>query len=233
MVFRLNFLRGEPERGQPPGVRQGEGALSCRVRLCAAQRRGDRARRRARRPACGATSYAIASSTATLQRVPPRSSSWRVRVCSGMSCGRAVGQRGGDGAPVAKVEEILEGGAKQVHHHHIVVALHGEAAHRRDAHAAAEDLVELGLVQQLRVLALNRLELDGDLLAGGDVRAKVDVTERAAPNLAPQPVLVGHPNLHGRHVGGLPARARKAKGSTQVRVQCGVHDGGTAGWADS
>jgi hypothetical protein len=67
--------------------------------------------------------------------------------------------------PVTEVEQILEGRTEQVHHHHVVVALHGERADGGDAHAAAQDLVQLRLVQQLRVLALDRLELDGHLLS--------------------------------------------------------------------
>ena len=101
--------------------------------------------------------------------------------------------------PVAEVEQILEGRTEQVQHHDIVVALHGERADAGDAHAAAQDLVQFRLVKQLRVLALDRLELDGHLLARGDVRAEVDVTERAGSNLPPEAVLVGHPNLHGCH----------------------------------
>ena len=49
------------------------------------------------------------------------------------------------------------------------------------------------------MLTLDRLELDGNLLAGLDVRAEVDVTEGAAAYLAPQPVLVRDANLHGCH----------------------------------
>ena len=101
--------------------------------------------------------------------------------------------------PVTEVEQILEGRTEQVHHHHVVVALHGERADGGDAHAAAQYLVELRLVQQLRVLALDRLELDGHLLARGDVRAEVNVSERAGSNLPPEAVLIGHPNLHGCH----------------------------------
>lgn len=57
--------------------------------------------------------------------------------------------------------------------------------------------VDLGLPEQLRVLGLDGLELDGDLLARGEVRAQVDVSERARPDLPTQSVLLAHPQFHG------------------------------------
>jgi hypothetical protein len=56
--------------------------------------------------------------------------------------------------------------------------------------------VYFALVQELRVLRLDRFQLDGHLLACGHVRAQVDVPERSAPNFPPQPVLLPHPQLH-------------------------------------
>mmetsp|Transcript_24934 Transcript_24934/g.73988 ORF Transcript_24934/g.73988 Transcript_24934/m.73988 type:complete len:422 (-) Transcript_24934:15-1280(-) len=113
--------------------------------------------------------------------------------------------------PVTEVEEILQRRTEQVHHHHVVIPLDGEGADGRDAHAAAQNLVQLRLVQQLRVLALDRLQLDRHFLAGRDVRAEVDVSEASRADLAAEPVLVGHPNLHGCH--GSSAPGPEAAGS--------------------
>ena len=55
---------------------------------------------------------------------------------------------------VAKVEEILEGGAEEVEDHSVVVALCSEPSHERNAHASCESLVDLGLILELRVLCL-------------------------------------------------------------------------------
>ena len=78
--------------------------------------------------------------------------------------------------PVAEVEEILEGGTKEIKDHRVVVALGAEPPNEGDANATSEGLVDLGLVFELRMLGLDRLELDGDFLAGDDVDSKVNVT---------------------------------------------------------
>lgn len=72
---------------------------------------------------------------------------------------------------VAEVEEILEAGAEQVQHHGIVVAFGARPTHKGDADAAGEGLVDASLILELRVLGLDALELDGNLLAGDDVGA--------------------------------------------------------------
>jgi len=73
--------------------------------------------------------------------------------------------------PVAEVEEILEGGTKQVEDHGIVVTLGAEPSHEWDAHTACEGFVDTSLILELRVLGLDGLKLDSDLLAGDDVGA--------------------------------------------------------------
>ncbi|KAI3487940.1 hypothetical protein L1887_48023 [Cichorium endivia] len=78
---------------------------------------------------------------------------------------------------VAEVEEVLEGRAEEVDDHGVVVALLAVPADEGDADTACEGLVDLGLILELRVLGLDGLELDGDLLTGDDVDAEVDVTE--------------------------------------------------------
>lgn len=70
---------------------------------------------------------------------------------------------------VAEVEEILEGRAEQVQNHGIVVTLGAEPAHEGNSDTAGEGLVDAGLIFELRVLGLDALELDGDLLTGDDV----------------------------------------------------------------
>ena len=53
-----------------------------------------------------------------------------------------------------------------------------------------QDAVDLALVQELGVLGLDGLELDGHLLPGRHVGAEVDVTEGAGADFAAQPVLL-------------------------------------------
>ena len=72
---------------------------------------------------------------------------------------------------VAEVEEVLERRAEQVEHHGIVVTLRAEPSHKRDADTARKGFVDAGLVLQLRMLGLDALELDGNLLSGDDVGA--------------------------------------------------------------
>ena len=92
----------------------------------------------------------------------------------------------------AEVEEILETRTEQIHDEYVVVLLLAVPAYVRYADAALQYLVQLALVQELRVARLHRLELDGDLLAIGHVDAQVDVAERAAADLAYQTVLAAH-----------------------------------------
>jgi hypothetical protein len=70
---------------------------------------------------------------------------------------------------VAEVEEIFQRRAEQVQDHGVVVALGAEPAHKGNADTAGERLVDAGLILELRVLGLDALELDGDLLARDDV----------------------------------------------------------------
>jgi hypothetical protein len=84
---------------------------------------------------------------------------------------------------VAKVEEIPNGRAKKVEDHDVVVALGTEPSHKRDPNATRESLVDLGLVLELRVLGLDRLELDGNLFTGNDVYSEINVTKGAGANL--------------------------------------------------
>ena len=72
---------------------------------------------------------------------------------------------------VAEVEEILEGGTEEVEDHGVVVTLGAEPPDEGNTDAASERLVDAGLILELRVLGLDGLKLDGNLLAGDDVGA--------------------------------------------------------------
>lgn len=78
--------------------------------------------------------------------------------------------------PMAEVKQILERWTEEIDDHGVVVALGAIPPNERNADAASEGLVDLGLVLELRMLGLDRFELDGDLLAGDDVYAEVDIT---------------------------------------------------------
>jgi hypothetical protein len=86
---------------------------------------------------------------------------------------------------VAEVEEVLEGRTEQVEHHGVVVALDSEPPHERHTNSSGEGLIDLGLVLELRVLRLDRLELDGDLLTRDDVDTEVNVTCDRESRLVP------------------------------------------------
>ena len=64
---------------------------------------------------------------------------------------------------IAEVEQILKRRSQKIDNHHVVIALDTIPMNVRNANTAREDLVELGLVQQLRMLRLDTLKLDGDL----------------------------------------------------------------------
>ena len=114
--------------------------------------------------------------------------------------------------PVAKVEQILQTGTQQIQDHGVVVAFRAEPTHKGDSNTTSKRLVDSGLVLQLRVLGLDRLELDGDLFTRNDVGAysngsaaagrhaargttKVNVTETTASDLATNSVLVADPQI--------------------------------------
>ena len=76
---------------------------------------------------------------------------------------------------VAEVEEVFERRTEEIDYHCVVVAFGTEPTNKRDADTTGEGLVDLGLILELGVLGLDGLELDGDLLAGYDVDAEVQV----------------------------------------------------------
>lgn len=91
---------------------------------------------------------------------------------------------------VAEVEEILQAGTEKVKNHGIIVTLGSEPANEGNADTTSQGLVDAGFVLELRVLGLDGLELDSNLLAGDDVSAQVNVTERTGADLSTDAVLV-------------------------------------------
>lgn len=74
-------------------------------------------------------------------------------------------------ATIAEVEEILETGAKEVQDHGIIVAFGAEPADEGNADTTGQRLVNASFILKLRVLSLDALELDSNLLARDDVGA--------------------------------------------------------------
>jgi hypothetical protein len=70
---------------------------------------------------------------------------------------------------VAEVEEILQTGPEKVEDHGVVVTLGSVPTDERDTDTTGQGLVDTGFILELRVLGLDALELDGNLLAGDDV----------------------------------------------------------------
>jgi len=62
-----------------------------------------------------------------------------------------------------------------------------------------QDAIDLGFVQQLRVLGLHRFQFDRHLFARRHVGAQVYITEGSAADLAPQPVLLADAQFHGAY----------------------------------
>ena len=101
---------------------------------------------------------------------------------------------------VAKVEQVFEAGSEQVKDHGIVVTLGSEPANKWNPDAAGERLVNARLIFELRMLGLNTLELDSNLLARNDIGAKVNVAKRSRSDLATDSVLVSDTKiLNSRH----------------------------------
>ena len=76
---------------------------------------------------------------------------------------------------VAEVEQVLEGGSKEIDNHRIVIALGSKPANEGNPYATRKGLVDLGFVLKLGMLRLHGLEFDGDFLAGDDVDPEVDI----------------------------------------------------------
>ena len=81
---------------------------------------------------------------------------------------------------VAVVEEVLEAGAQQVHDERRVVTFLAHPENLRCTQAILQQLVELGLVQDLRVLRLDLLHLDGNLLLRVLIHAQKHLSKSSA-----------------------------------------------------
>jgi hypothetical protein len=62
--------------------------------------------------------------------------------------------------------------------------------------SSVQDSINLALVEELRVLRLDRLELDRNFFARGCIRSKINVSERTASNLSPKAILPSYTQLH-------------------------------------
>lgn len=78
---------------------------------------------------------------------------------------------------VAEIEEIFQTGAKEIEHHGVVVTLGAEPTNERDTHTTGQRFVDTSFIFELRVLRLDRLKFDGNLLSRDDVGAQVNITE--------------------------------------------------------
>ena len=67
--------------------------------------------------------------------------------------------------PGAKVEEVLQRGPEEIHDEDIVVLFLSEPPDVRNSDATLQDLVQLGLVEQLGMASFVRLEFDRDFFA--------------------------------------------------------------------
>lgn len=103
--------------------------------------------------------------------------------------------------PVAEVKEILQTGTQEVQDHGIVITFGTKPADEGNTDATSQGLVDTGLVLELRVLGLDTLKLDGNLLSRDDISAQVDIPERARSDLSTDAVLVTDAKIHGRHIG--------------------------------
>lgn len=91
---------------------------------------------------------------------------------------------------VAEVEKILQTGAKEIQDHGIVVTLGSEPTNEGNTNSTGEGLVDAGFIFKLRVLGLDRLKLDSNLLTGDDVSAEINITKRTGTDLATDAVFV-------------------------------------------
>jgi hypothetical protein len=102
---------------------------------------------------------------------------------------------------VTEVEQILQAGSEKVEYHSIVVALSSEPADEGNTDTSSEGLVDAGLIFELRVLGLDALELDGNLLSRYDIGSEVDISKGATTDLTTDAVFVANAKiLQRRHV---------------------------------
>jgi hypothetical protein len=113
---------------------------------------------------------------------------------------------------VAEVEQIFQARAEQIKDHGIVVTLGSKPTDEWDADASSKGLVDTSLIFELRVLGLNTLKFDGNLLARDDIGAwngvsqascsdvlrihtEVNVTKTPTTDLSADTILVPHAEI--------------------------------------
>jgi len=79
-----------------------------------------------------------------------------------------------------EIEQILKRGSQQVHDQGVEVLFLAMVTYTRESNAAAQNAVQLGLVQQLRMAGVGALHLDGHFFAALDAHAQVNVAKRSA-----------------------------------------------------
>jgi hypothetical protein len=97
-----------------------------------------------------------------------------------------------------KIEQILETGTEEIKNHYVVITFCAVPSHARNADriSALQNSEYLGLVKELRVLALDTFEFYCNFLVGLNVGSQKDVAEGAAPDLSAEPVLSSDSKLH-------------------------------------
>lgn len=76
-----------------------------------------------------------------------------------------------------KIKEILQRGSQQIHDQRVEVPLLAVMTYAWESNATAQYAIQFCLIQQLRMTSIGALHLDGDLLAGLNAHAQVNVAK--------------------------------------------------------
>lgn len=96
----------------------------------------------------------------------------------------------------AGLKELLQTWAQQIYDKSVVILLHSAPVDCGDACSSLEYSIDFGLIYKLWMSRAQRFELDGDLLLGLGVCAKVYFAETATPDLLSENVLASHAEFH-------------------------------------
>ena len=77
---------------------------------------------------------------------------------------------------MVSIEELLEGWAKAVNDHGIVIAFCSEPANGWDTDATYEAFIDLVFIVKLRALRIDRLELDSNVLFRNNIDSAINDT---------------------------------------------------------
>mmetsp|Transcript_49555 Transcript_49555/g.97593 ORF Transcript_49555/g.97593 Transcript_49555/m.97593 type:complete len:334 (-) Transcript_49555:238-1239(-) len=94
-------------------------------------------------------------------------------------------------------EELLQGRPQKFNHNARPLALVPPPVNSRNAELAAQHLVNLGLIQQLRVFTLQGFQLDGDLLPRRHVSSGMNLPERSTADFPSHSVFSSRDRLRG------------------------------------